>query len=136
MEYLPKNYRALWLCLLLAGLVSPVSMAEEFIGREVLSAVAPIFPSVPSLTGTGGKIQLEVEVNTTGDVTGIKILEASLPGLRRDSEKAARQWKFSASPAATNPRRYVILFVFRMMPDEASPDELTPVFHPPYEIEV
>jgi hypothetical protein len=100
---------------------------------DVIAAIAPVFAHDSYLTGSSGKIQIEAEVSSGGDVTGTRLLESSGPNLRKDSENAARQWKFSP---ASNSRKCTITFYYRIMPDQTPEEELTSVFHYPLEFEV
>jgi hypothetical protein len=116
---------------------SLLALAEERIDcGHVIAAVTPIYSYYSYLTGSSGKIQIAAEVNSEGDVIGTKVLDTSHPYLRKDSENAARQWKFSPQPGQPNPRQCIITFYYRIMSDQTPEEELTSVYHYPLEIEV
>jgi hypothetical protein len=103
----------------------------------VVAAVAPIFPPVAVASNTSGKAVIEVQVDTTGIVTGAKIIEGDL--LFRQGKiyaATARRWRFAAAKGGAGLRTAQLTFVFKIMTKDTPPDELTAVFIPPYQVEV
>ncbi len=104
----------------------------------VIKAVAPVFPVLAAAARVGGDVEIEVKLNSRGRVTEAHALSGHQM-LRKSAEGAARLWEFE-SQANTNGARVVRLtfsFEFFHVDDrEADPAELTPIFFPPYKIEV
>ncbi len=98
----------------------------------LLAAVSPIFPPTAVATNTSGTVLVEVEINAAGEVTSARSVSGH-PLLRKAAENAARRWRFTS---ATSPHTVQLTFVFRIMPKGASAEELTPMFTPPYQVEV
>ncbi len=113
-----------------AALAMQLSSSDE--PPIVVTAVAPSYPPIAVAVNAGGTVITEVEVNAAGEV--ITALGTSgHPLLRRAAENTARRWRFT--PAAVT-RMVRLTFIFRIMPRETTADELTPVFRPPYQVEV
>ena len=101
----------------------------------VISAVAPIFPPVAAAARAIGEVVVEVKINQAGEVTSART-QGSHPLLRKACEIAAARWKFAPVEHAASMRSARLTFVFRM-PDKEMPEvEITPVFKPPYRVEV
>lgn len=98
----------------------------------VLNAVSPVFPPTAVATNTSGTVSVEVETNAAGEVTSARS-ERGHPLLRKAAEDAARRWRFKSATSASTVH---LTFVFRIMPKGTSAEELTPVFAPPYQVEV
>jgi TonB family protein len=101
----------------------------------VVSAVAPAYPVLALASNTSGKVELEVEINAAGEVTSEQIIDGHLL-LRQATERTARRWRFAPDAGALKARTVVLTFVFRIMPKDTGAEELTPVFIPPYQVEV
>lgn len=99
---------------------------------KVIAAVAPVYPPIATAVGASGTVLIEVEVNAAGAVTAARGVSGH-PLLRRSAESSARHWVFTS--AATT-RTVCLTFVFRIVPKETAEDELTPIFTPPYQVEV
>jgi hypothetical protein len=105
----------------------------------VVTAVAPAYPRLARLTRTSGEISVEVFVDKIGTVTNaiaIKKEPDSYVSFREVSERTARRWMFAASSSGAVQRKYVITFIYRIMPEETPEDELMPIYHYPFEMEV
>jgi hypothetical protein len=125
--------------------VSIVLFAEIFFsgsGQEtasrpiVLQAIPPIYPVIAASTMTEGKVIVEVKIGERGQALSATVIEG--PNLlRKIAEIAAMRWLFAKEAGAENaPRVARIIFDFKMMPENASENDLQPIFKPPYEIEV
>lgn len=101
----------------------------------VMSAVAPVFPPIAVAANISGTVLIEVEVNAAGGVISARGVSAH-PLLRKAAENTARRWQFMPATSDTGARAITLTFVFRIMPKETNADELTPVFTPPYQVEV
>jgi TonB family protein len=104
---------------------------------SVISAVAPIFPPTAIAANINGSVVIEVKIDVNGKVTATQIIEGH-PLLRqvRSFEDTARRWQFRPVAGSEALRTARLTFVFRIMPKETSTDELTPVYAPPYQVEV
>ncbi len=103
----------------------------------VVMAIAPIFPPVAVASNTSGKVVVEVQVDAAGTVTAAKIIEGDL--LFRQGkiyEATAQRWRFATAKDGTSLRTARLTFVFRIMPKDTLPADLTSVFMPPYQVEV
>jgi TonB family protein len=104
---------------------------------EVVRAVAPWFSPLAKLASAGGTATAEVEIDAAGKVTSAKMTGGHRL-LEKSVVEAARRWEFA--PASAEGRRSVTLaFEFTSMAKSHgtyAPEELTPVFTPPYEVEV
>lgn len=104
---------------------------------SVISAVAPIFPPTAIAANINGSVVVEVKIDMSGKVTATQIIEGH-PLLRqvRSFEDTARRWQFNQVTRGDALRSARLTFVFRIMPKETPTDELTPVYTPPYQVEV
>jgi len=113
-------------------------MCQESTSTErpaVVSAVAPAYPVVAVASNTSGTVQVEVKVNTAGEVIFAQSIDGH-PLLRQKAENTARRWRFMPVANDARVRLVTLTFVFRIMSKETVVDDLTPVFTPPYQIEV
>jgi TonB family protein len=79
-------------------------------------------------------VVVEVEIDPAGNVSSAKAVSGH-PLLRQAAKMAANRWKFEA--AAKSARRTARLqFVFRIAEKKLPPADATPVFMPPYKIEI
>lgn len=95
--------------------------------------VAPRYPLLAFQARVSGRIQLEVEVRSSGEVVGFTGFEGDRI-FRPASEEAARAWKFHA--ASSPDRKCTLTMVYKIMPKGASAQELTARFEPPLLVEV
>ena len=101
---------------------------------QVISAVAPIYPIIARQANATGDVPVYVEINSEGMVTSVNS-EGRFGVLSAASEKAARRWVFSAT-SESEKRKATLVFSFRVMPENTQPAEATPIYYPPYKIEV
>ena len=109
--------------------------AQVSIPPTVVTAVAPGFDGFDAGRELVNSINVEVKINASGDVTTVKTVSFTLFSAI-EAETAAKQWKFAAAGNGAQERTAQLTFVFRMMPKETPFERLTPIFTPPYEIEV
>jgi len=101
----------------------------------VVSAVAPIYPPIIRAAGLSGDFHVDVEIDKDGKVTSAKA--SSAPKLmQKVIEDAARQWYFAPDSNGQKKRQAQLTFSFRRMSSKTPNSESTPVFYPPYRIEV
>jgi len=85
-----KLLRTAVLALMVAFAVS--AWAAE--GRAILSRVAPTYPEIAKRLRISGVVSLEVTVDASGKVTGVKTLSGNRM-LATAAEEAVRSWKFA-----------------------------------------
>jgi TonB family protein len=107
-----------------------VGKAEQH--ELVKSAVAPVYPAIAATANTSGDVQVTVTLNAHGDVAETTFDDGN-PLFKYAVLEAAKRWKFESG---TDHRKVKLLFSFRMMPKETSVEEMTPIFMPPYHLEV
>jgi TonB family protein len=99
----------------------------------VVSAVAPVFPVIALAAHGSGDVIVVADINKSGDVTSSRV-RTGHNLLRKVSVEAARRWKFSTSNE--DHREVELTFTFRIVPDKTTGVDRTPVFYPPYHVEV
>lgn len=98
----------------------------------VVEAVAPAYPGIALAMPKGGDVTVEVIIGRGGVVEEAKVLTGAGP-LRHPAVIAARLWRFSPEDAG---QRVTLTFLFRVMPKDTPPEDLTTVFKPPYGVKV
>ena len=103
----------------------------------VIAAVAPVtYPAIARSTRAGGEVVVEVHLDAEGSVLSAKVISGH-PLLKRVSEEAANQWKFSSVAAGTKQRAVRLTFAYREVDKGPNPrSEFTTIFLPPYKVEV
>jgi TonB family protein len=118
----------------LLGLAT-LAQSNDNASPSVVAAVTPIYPPIARSANATGDISLDVEINREGKVTSVDA-KSGHPLLRRVSEDAARHWLFTPAPDGDKKRRAHLTFSFRILPEKTPYYDGTPVFFPPYKIEV
>jgi len=101
----------------------------------VISAVAPVYPPIAATVHVSGEITVEVTLNEAGVPKLAKALNGH-PLLRKSAQDAAIRWRFVASADNVKARSVRLTFIFSPVLYEAGSAALTPIFYPPYRIEV
>jgi TonB family protein len=99
---------------------------------EVVAAVAPTYPLVAVAVNAGGEVLVDIEIDGAGRVIAARGVSGH-PLLRRAAESTAQRWLFKP---ADGRRNALLTFAFRIMPRDATLNDLTPIFTPPYKVEV
>lgn len=141
MRRLPKTMKRLY-CVTSTLVIFFSAMATFAIRLEstfseppaVASAVAPPYRVLAVASNTSGTVAVDVKVNASGDVISARSVGGN-PLLRQQAENTARRWRFVRANNGSV-RAATLTFVFRIMLKETAADDLTPVFTPPYKIEV
>ena len=113
------------------GMYADYSRASQ--PAEVVSAVAPVYPVIALAAHGSGDVVVVADINKSGDVTSARVLSGHNL-LQNVSVEAARRWKFSTSNE--DHRQAELTFTFRIVPDKTAGIDRTPVFYPPYHVEV
>lgn len=103
----------------------------------VIAAVAPAtYPAIARQANAHGEVIIEVQVDAAGNVMSAKLISGH-PLLRKVSEEAAQQWKFSPAPGGSIERLVRLTFGYQTVDYGPRPtSEFTIVFLPPYKIDV
>jgi TonB family protein len=109
-----------------------LSFAEE---PAVFAAVAPVYGALARTAHVGGEVSVELIIDSNGKVKSVKG-SSGHPLLLDAAKEASRQWLFAPVGNDAVDRVATVTFVFKMMPRCATATDLTPIFHPPFRIEV
>jgi TonB family protein len=113
--------------------VSPISRENPLPSTvDVKFAVSPDYPAVAITANIPGDVLIRVTLGANGDVLETEFVSGPTL-LRKAALDAARRWKFEKTAKETKAQ---LTFSFRMMPRDTPPEAMTPVFEPPYHIEV
>ena len=102
---------------------------------SVLSAAAPIFPAIAAAARATGNVVVEVKIDSSGAVSSAHTVEGHAL-LRKACETAAQRWKFAPIEDKSQTRTARLTFAFRILEKDVPEAEMTPVFMPPYKVEV
>jgi TonB family protein len=121
--------RALLICLLLPVFVAAQNNSPD---AAVRLAATPVYPPLALTANTAGDVQVVVTLDKAGNVKKADFLNGN-PLLHKAAVEAAKRWKFEKLNEEV---RIQLTFSFRIMPKETSAEDMTPVFMPPYHLEV
>jgi TonB family protein len=114
----------------------PVLVADQAAGTgsppTVIAAVAPTYPGIALAMPNGGGVTVEISIGPDGKVSDTKVVSGAAP-LRHPALEAARLWRFAPEDAG---KKATLVFSFKVMPKDTSAEDLTPIFRPPYGVEV
>jgi TonB family protein len=119
--------------MLLSAITTYVVQGRASEPPVVVSAVAPVYPAIAQSANASGDVSVTVDINKSGNVT-LARANSGHTLLRKVSVEAARRWKFSTSNEEQ--RHAELTYTFRMVPDKTAGIDRTPVFYPPYRVEV
>jgi hypothetical protein len=120
---------------LLLSISSTRTTAQSPTQVSVVQAASPHYP--PELIrprAITGDVRVNVEIGPDGAVALARAIGGH-PRLIVASETAARRWVFSSTDARAGLRTVQLSFTFRLV-DYRTPDELGPIFKPPFAVEV
>ena len=128
--------RIIFACLMVVALPLCLyaSLKQLSAAVGVVSAVAPIFPGFAGAARAHGTVHVKVDIASDGKVVSAVPVDGS-PLFRVAATDAARLWRFAAGGDDDARRSAVLRFDFTLV-SEATEAELTPVFRPPYGVEV
>jgi hypothetical protein len=99
---------------------------------KVVKAVSPNFPALASVARISGKVVVEVNINSQGNVILAKLTEGHAL-LKTVSEDTARKWKFNVV-STPNVRIALITFLYTIIANEE--EDVSPIFTYPFGIEI
>lgn len=123
---------------LLLSVIGPLSVV---LGQShdksvvIMQAVAPVFPPIAVAAAQDGTVVVDVEIDAKGIVKSLQVVEGPKL-LHKVVEIAARRWIFSAIEDKAILRTVRLSFIFKLVSQETSSEELLPIFRPPYQVEV
>ena len=126
--------------LLTASALSSIAMAVEDSSPQsqepaVVKAIPAIYPNIAAVAEESGVVVVEVKINPDGTVEEATAVDGHKL-FRVAAERSARQWVFNPVTEPNNARTARLTFSFKLMPKTANPEELLPVFMPPYGVEI
>ncbi len=131
------------LFLLALAVALSAALAEEGAAPSVPAvreAVAPVFPEIARRARVVGPVKIEVTIASGGQVAEARVLQRvheRLSWVEDAALVAARQWLFEPPPSP-EARHALLSFDFQLFflgsEEEVRPQELTPVFKPPYTV--
>ena len=134
----PTKRQSFFLIGLLPLMVGPLGPA---LGQShdhpplVVQAVAPVFPPLAVAAAQDGTVLVDLHIDAKGAVETLQIVEGPKL-LHRVVEIAARRWMFSTAETKMATRLVRISFIFKLVPQKTSSEEILPIFRPPYQVEV
>ncbi len=122
----------LWFALVIASPSVAGRAKKVRVKPTLVAAVAPTYPGLALAVPKGGDVVVEVSIGQAGRITDTRVIAGAGP-LRHPAVVAARQWCFAPADSG---KRATLTFSFRVMPKDTSAEDLTPIFKPPYRVEV
>jgi len=98
------------------------------------AAVAPNYPPIARSADISGNVDVQVKINSRGDVEDTKVLSGH-PLLQGASKEAAKKWKFVAT-TEKHSRVLQLTFSFVRVESGKSVQTITTTFLPPYKVEI
>ena len=109
----------------------------------VIRAVAPVFSPVLAAMLRDGNIAVLIRINHRGEVVSATVAHAKwLKPIVNSSRyvqpvlNAARRWRFNRLSDGTPDREVQLDFTFLILPKNSQLEDCTPVFLPPYKMEL
>lgn len=99
---------------------------------SVLLAVAPVYPPIALTAHVTGDVKVTVVIDKTGNVTNAEFVTGSQL-FHKAAVDAAKRWKFERRDEGA---RLQLTFSFRAVSKDTLAEDTTPVFMPPYHLEV
>lgn len=99
---------------------------------HIKAAAAPKYPLVAYTSRTEGRVEVDIEIQSNGEVVRAKALNGPYE-LRPASEKAALGWRFQK---VLSPELRKARLTFRFVLSKSEPKGLSAVFISPFEVEV
>lgn len=118
------------ICLLIPLLGS--AQTNSSLSVVVRSAAAPVYPPVALTANASGDVQVALTIDKTGNVTNADFVSGNKL-LHKAAVEAAKRWKFERLNEQATVQ---LIFSFRMVPKNTLAEDMTPVFMPPYHLEV
>jgi len=125
-----------WLIAIIAfGTICASAQSKPADEPEVVAAVAPFFPAVAAAAKASGDVIVDVTIDSRGTVSDARAA-AGHTLLKKICEVTAKRWKFIPAKGEETKRTASLSFSFRVLDKSAAEFDMTPVFLPPYRIEI
>jgi TonB family protein len=121
------------LCVLQARASRTSAQASE--SPKVRAAVAPAYPPIAIAARAASDVVVEVSIDAGGNVSSATA-RSGHPLLQQAAIQAARRWRFEPAAKDSGARTATLTFTFRVNEEKRPEAEITPVFMPPYKVEI
>jgi TonB family protein len=115
--------------------LAPVSAGQSAQSPQVVAAATPFYPPIAMAARATGDVMVKVKVGADGNVLSAAA-SSGHPLLQHAGVLAARRWKFEPATDGSRVRTANLTFTFRLNEAKRPPAEITPVFMPPYKVEI
>jgi hypothetical protein len=102
---------------------------------SVVEAVPATYPPLAIVLRAAGKVTVKVEIAPNGRVDSVDALTGP-ESLRKPAKTAAARWLFNKKGSNKKMRTAEIHFIFELLPQGATSEELLPTFLPPFTVKV
>lgn len=111
----------------------PYTQTQE---PRVIKAIPAIYPLFAALANESGVVVIDVEIKSDGTVADANVVDGHQL-FRGPAQRSAQNWVFNSADDRTLSRTARLTFSFQFIPRaRATPEELLPVFMPPYAVEI
>jgi TonB family protein len=108
---------------------------QSALSPKVVAAAAPFYPPIAMAARASSDVVVEVKIGTDGNVSSASA-RSGHPLLQHAATLAARRWRFEPAADGSGVRTASLTFTFRLNEEKKPPAEITPVFMPPYKVEI
>ena len=116
------------------GSVNTKAQARDEVAN-VVEAIAPVYPPFAVAASQEGTIIAGITISSDGRVAATRISGES-EILKRVVDIVVRRWRFNTITGSHRLRTVQVTFIFAIMPAKSPPEDLLPIFRPPYQIEI
>jgi TonB family protein len=74
--------------------VGEVRLPESALRKRALKVVMPAFPKDVEIRGVTGVVVAQLEIDTSGEVSQVRVLQAPAPAVQQAVEEALKRWRF------------------------------------------
>lgn len=100
----------------------------------VIKAIPAIYPRIAAVAEESGAVIVEVKINPDGTIAEATAVDGHKL-FRVAAENSARQWVFNLITEPNTSRTARLTFSFKLIRKAVTPEELLPIFMPPYSVE-
>ncbi|MGB7069150.1 MAG: energy transducer TonB [Pyrinomonadaceae bacterium] len=102
----------------------------------VIEAVPSIYPSIALVGNVSGTVVVRAKIKWNGSVGSVDVISGPKL-LHKPAKTAAAKWRFNDSGKKNEGARIADLhFIFMILPEGATSQELVPTFLPPYSVKI
>jgi hypothetical protein len=103
---------------------------------EVVEAVPATYPPIAIVANVAGRVNVRVTIASSGNVDSVEVLTGPKL-LHKPAKTAAAKWVFNKTVETNEkPRNAELHFIFEILPQGATSEELLPIFLPPFTVKV